>query len=208
MKVLIACEESQAVCTAFRRHGHEAYSADLQECSGGHPEWHIQGDVLEILDDGWDMMIAHPECKYLCLSGARWFEDERYPNREQDWVDGVAFFKALQNAPIDRIAIENSEPLGRTVQQVGRYSQIVQPYHFGQPTTKGCFLWLKNLPKLIHTHTFDDYEDIKAEVHHMAPSPERSKLRSKFPAVIAEAMARQWGNGEIPGFKDGLFGEK
>ena len=162
---------------------------------------------MEVLNDGWDLMIAHPECRYLCLSGARWFGDERYPSREQDWQRGVEFFMKLQDAPIDKIAIENSEPLGRTVQRVGRYDQVVQPYHFGQPTTKGCFLWLKNLPKLIHTHTVDDYEEIKPEVHMMAPGPERSKNRSKFPSVIADAMARQWGNGEIPGFKDGLFKE-
>ncbi len=206
-RVLIACEESQAVCKAFRRHGHEAYSADIQPCSGGHPEWHIKGDVLEVLDDGWDMMIGHPECRYLCLSGARWFDHPDYPNREDDFQQAVDFFMALQNAPIERIALENSQPLGRTIQQVGRPTQCVQPWHFGDNRTKGCYLWLKNLNPLITTHDHGDYDEPpKPEVHMTPPGPEQSKIRSKFPPAIAEAMARQWGNGEIPEFTKGLFG--
>lgn len=207
LKVLIACEESQTVCKAFRKQGHEAYSADIQECSGGHPEWHIQGDVLEILNDGWDMMIAHPECRYLCLSSARWFDHPDYPDRYDQFESAVLFFMALQNCDIPRIAIENSQPLGRTIQRVGRPDQCVHPYHFGDPRTKGCYLWLKNLPPLIPTHQADDHEVIVPECHHMAPSEERSKLRSKFPEAIANAMALQWGNGQVPEFTSGLFSD-
>jgi hypothetical protein len=205
MKVLIACEESQVVCKAFRALGHEAYSADLQACSGGHPQWHIQGDVKDILGDGWDMMIAHPECRYLCLSGARWFGDKNYPNRELDFDWAVRFFQLLQNADIPKIAIENSQPLGKTIQRVGRYDQCIQPWHMGDAFKKGCYLWLSGLPKLIPTHSQLDYDFIEADCHNEAPGPERSKNRARTYQGIADQMALQWGDGVEPGYKDGLF---
>ena len=205
MKVLVACEESQAVCIAFREAGHEAYSADLQECSGGHPEWHIKGDVLDVLDDGWDLMIAHPECRYLCLSGARWFGDERYPNRYTDRTSAIEFFMKLQQANIERICIENSQPSGYTIQKVGRYTQMLQPYHFGTPTTKALCLWLKGLNPLIPTHGLQDYDEIYPECHFEPPGPERSRNRSKTDPHVAAAMAMQWGNGIEPEWREGLF---
>ena len=205
MRVLVACEESQVVTKAFRAVDIEAWSCDLQPCSGGYPQWHIQGDVLDVIDDYWDMMIGHPECRYLCLSGARWYGDDRYPDREQDFEQAVTFFQALQNAPIDKICLENSQPLGRTIQRVGRYDQCVQPWMLGEPYTKGAYLWLKSLPPLITTHTEYDYDVIYADAHQQAPSPERSKLRAKTYPCIAEAMAMQWGLGIEPEWKDGLF---
>jgi len=205
VKVLVACEESQAVCIAFREAGHEAYSADLQECSGGHPEWHIKGDVLDVLDDGWDLMIAHPECRYLCLSGARWFGDERYPNRYTDRTSAIEFFMKLQQANIERICIENSQPSGYTIQKVGRYTQMLQPYHFGTPTTKALCLWLKGLNPLIPTHGLQDYDEIYPECHFEPPGPERSRNRSKTDPNVAAAMAMQWGNGIEPEWREGLF---
>jgi hypothetical protein len=205
MRVLIACEESQVVCKAFRALGHEAYSADLQDCSGGHPEWHIQGDVLDVLDDGFDMMIAHPECRYLCLSGARWFEDERYPDRYENFEKGIEFFLKLWHAPIPKICIENSQPLGRTIQRVGRYTQVVQPWQMGEPFTKGAFLWLSGLPNLIYTHTTGDYDFISADCHNEAPGPDRSKIRAQTYQGIGRQMALQWGDGVEPAYKTGLF---
>ena len=205
MRVLVACEESQTVCKAFRAAGHEAFSADIQECSGGHPEWHIQGDVLEVLDDGWDMMIAHPECRYLCLSGARWFGDERYPNRYTDRTSAIKFFQKLQRADIKKIAIENSTPSGYTLQHVGRYDQLLQPYHFGTPVSKALCWWLKNLPPLIPTHSLADYDEIYPECHMEPPGPERSKNRSKTDPNVADALALQWGNQVEPEYREGTL---
>jgi len=210
MRVLVACEESQVVTKAFRALGHEAYSADLQECSGGHTEWHIRGDVLDILDNGWDMMIAHPECKFLCLSSARWMYDKRYPDRMQNFNDAIAFFKALQGAPIKKIAIENSQPMGRTIAKVGRYTQSVQPWMFGDGYTKGCFLWLKGLKPLIPLYSTAwnyqrEHGEIVAACHNEAPSPERSKNRAKTYQGIADQMALQWAEGIEPDYRGGLF---
>jgi len=142
MKVLIACEESQAVCKEFRLLGHDAYSCDLLPCSGGHPEWHIQGDVFKILSDGWDLVIAHPPCTYLAVSGARWYyhpDDKdlpveqrrphpKYPNRMDDMMDSVEFVKAIYNSNVDKIAIEN--PIGMLSTRWMKPTQIIQPWMF------------------------------------------------------------------------------
>ena len=163
MKVLIACEESQAVCIEFRKLGHEAYSCDILPCSGGHPEWHIQGDVLEQLDKGWDLMIAHPPCTFLSGSSVQWlshpedndleFEKRRphpkYPNRRQDMIDSIEFVKKLYNSPINHIAIEN--PVGLLSSRWRKPDQIIQPYMFGDEATKTTCLWLKNLSALLPT---------------------------------------------------------
>lgn len=183
MKVLVACEESQRVCVAFREKGHEAYSCDILPCSGGHPEWHIQGDVLEQLDKGWDLMIAHPPCTHLAVSGARWFKDKR---KEQ--YQALKFFDCLLNAPIKKVCVENPVSVAATV--FGKPTQIVQPWMFGHGETKATCLWLKNLPKLKPTKIVDGREQ---KIWKMPPSPERAKLRSKTFPGIAQAMAEQWG---------------
>ena len=208
MKVLIACEESQVVCIAFRNKGHEAYSCDIQECSGGHPEWHIQGDVLEQLDKGWDLMIGHPPCTYLSNAGAAWLWRGKVLNKERykKGLKAKEFFLKLLNAPIEKIAIEN--PVASKVYDLPRYSQIIEPYYFGDSYKKQTCIWLKNLPYLYHSNT-DDLFDKASHVtptHHwvnassnyrhgvLTPGPERSqKGRSKSFQGIANAMADQWG---------------
>ena len=185
MKVLIACEESQAVCIEFRILGHEAYSCDILPCSGGHPEWHIQGDVLEQLDKGWDMMIAFPPCTHLAVSGARWFPEKRADGRQQEGID---FFMAMINAPIDKIVVENPVGIMSTIYR--KPDCIIQPWQFGHGETKSTCLWLKNLPILQPANIVDGRED---KVWRMAPGPERAKLRSKTYPGIAAAMATQWG---------------
>ena len=185
MKVLIACEESQAVCIEFRILGHEAYSCDILSCSGGHPEWHIQGDVLEQLDKGWDMMIAFPPCTHLAVSGARWFPEKRADGRQQEGID---FFMAMINAPIDKIVVENPVGIMSTIYR--KPDCIIQPWQFGHGETKSTCLWLKNLPILQPANIVDGRED---KVWRMAPGPERAKLRSKTYPGIAAAMATQWG---------------
>lgn len=188
---------------AFRARGHDAMSCDLQPTAKPGP--HYQGDVRDVLHDGWDLMIAHPECRYLCLSGARWYGDDRYPEREHDFEAAIDFFLLLKNADIARIAIENSQPLGRTIQRVGRYDQAVQPWQFGDPFSKGAYWWLKNLPPLIPTHSRQDYDAIYADCHGQPPGPDRSKLRARTYPGIAEACAMQWGEGCEPDWKNGLF---
>jgi len=183
MRILIACEESQIVCKAFRAKGHEAYSCDVLLCSGGHPEWHIQDDVLKHLDDGWDMMIAHPPCTHLAVSGARWFKEKR---KEQ--ADALEFVKQLLNAPIDKIALEN--PVSIISSQIRKPDQIIQPWQFGHGETKATCLWLKGLSKLIPTNIVEGRE---GRIWKMAHGPDRAKLRSKTFPGIAEAMATQWG---------------
>lgn len=169
MKVLIACEESQAVCVAFRERGHEAYSCDILDCSGGHPEWHIQGDVIPVINgnctfrtlDGtihniigrWDLIIAHPPCTYLTVAGNRWFNTERYGDearqRYKDRYKAIVFFMQLALANCDRIAVEN--PIGIINSAYRTPDQIIQPYMFGHPYGKSTCLWLKGLPPLIPT---------------------------------------------------------
>jgi len=187
MRVLIACEESQEVCKAFRAKGHEAFSCDILPCSGGHPEWHIQDDVLKHLDDGLDLMIAHPPCTRLCNSGVMWLEKR---NLWSDLKQATAFFNKLKNANIDKICIENPIPHKYAVKDIGKYTQIIQPWMFGHGETKATCLWLKNLPKLKPTNIVDGREQ---RLHRLPPSKDRARLRSKTFPGIAKAMAEQWG---------------
>ena len=148
MKILIGCEESQAVTIEFRKLGHEAYSCDLKACTGGHPEWHIQDDLLKVIArGGWDMLIAFPPCTHLAVSGAKHFDIKRKDGRQ---ASAIKFFMDCVNAPIHKIAIEN--PVGIMATEYRVPDQIIQPYHFGDPFTKTTCLWLKNLPKLKATH--------------------------------------------------------
>jgi len=202
MRVLIACEESQAVCKEFRKRGHEAFSCDIQPESGGHPEWHFQRDVFEVINMGWDLMIAHPPCTYLTCTGNKWFKPEfkdRFPTREQDRLDAIKFFMALYNAPIDKIAVEN--PVGVMSTSFRPPDQYVHPYHFGDPHSKKTGLWLKNLPKLVPTKIVEPefyiYKDGRKDpIWHfesMQMSPEeRQRYRSKTFPGMAEQMAEQW----------------
>lgn len=188
MKILIACEFTQTVCKAFRDKGHEAYSCDILPTEGN-PDWHIQGDVLEILDDGWDLMIAHDPCIYQCNSGVRWLWEQ-----EERWNlldESCEFTKKLLNAPIDKICRENPIPHMYAVRRIGRkYDQIIQPWQFGHPETKATCLWLKNLPKLKPTNIV---EGRKPRIHRMPPSPDRGKNRSRTLEGFGLAMADQWG---------------
>ena len=185
-RILIACEESQAVCIAFRKRGFEAYSCDILPCSGGYPEWHIRGDVMEQLNKEWDCMIAFPPCTHLAVSGARHFEQKRKDGRQQQGID---FFMAIVNAPIERIAIEN--PVGIMSGIYRKPDQIIQPWQFGHGETKSTCLWLKNLPKLKPTSIVEGREQ---RIWKMPPSANRSMERSKTYPGIAGAMAEQWGN--------------
>lgn len=215
MKILIACEESQAITLAFRKLGLEAYSCDLLPCSGGHPQWHYQDDVFNVIaKENWDMMIAHPPCTYLTSSGVQWlshpedkdlpFEERRphpkYPNRRKDMLDSVEFVKALYNCKIPMVAIEN--PIGLLSTRWRKPDQIIQPYMFGDEATKSSCLWLKNLPQLTPTNivskgefvTFSSgkkmtkwYADAK-----VSSDKERRLLRSKTFQGIADAIAKQW----------------
>lgn len=181
MRVLVACEYSGKVRDAFRDKGHDAWSCDLlpTDVEGQH----IQGDVLEILDQGWDLMIAHPPCTHLAVSGARWFKD-----KQQEQIEALEFVKALLDAPIDKIALEN--PISIISSKIRKPDQIVQPWQHGHGETKATCLWLKGLPKLVPT---DIVEGRKARVHMMPPSKDRWKLRSETYSGIAKAMADQWG---------------
>ena len=204
MKVLIACEESQAVTIEFRKLGHEAYSCDLYECSGGHPEWHIQGDVLPLLKQEWDMIIAFPPCTYLTVTGNRWFNIERYGEkaiqRHKDREEAIKFFMEFVNAKCERIAIEN--PVGAMSTVYKKPTQIIQPYMFGDTERKTTCLWLKGLPKLKPTNIVKPelytYKDGRTDgLWHVKtiglPAGERSRIRSKTFPGIAKAMAIQWG---------------
>ena len=185
MKVLVACEESQAVTIELRRLGHEAYSCDIQPCSGGHPEWHLQVDALELLKMKWDMIIAHPPCTHLCSSGARWFTEGKKPWSLQD--EAAEFFMRFANADCPRVAIEN--PIGVMSTKYRKPNQIIQPWQFGHGETKATCLWLKGLPNLVPTEIVEGREQ---RIHRMPPGPERAKLRSKTFPGIARAMAEQW----------------
>jgi len=187
MKVLIACEESQEVCKAFRELGHEAYSCDTIQCSGGHPEWHIQDDVLNHLDEGWDLMIAHPPCTRLCNSGVMWLAKR---NLWKDMEEGAIFFKNLLDANIPKIAIENPIPHKYALKIIGRkYDQIIQPWMFSHGETKATCFWIKGLPLLKPTNIVEGREQ---RVHKLPPSKDRARLRSKTYPGIAKAMAEQW----------------
>ena len=232
LNVLVACEESQRVCNEFRRLGHNAFSCDLLECSGGHPEWHFHQDVLEVIKNhggtlqtgeqlfiqgNWDLMIAHPPCTFLAVSGAKWYyhpndkdlpiEQRRphpkFPNRAKDREDGAAFFMALANADIEYIAIEN--PVGIMNSRWRKPDQIVQPYHFGDSASKKTCLWLKNLPPLEYTNVVEPGEYIEFEsgkrlakwysdgLTKTKTPEERRTWRSKTFPGFAKAIAEQWG---------------
>lgn len=186
MNILVGCEESQVVATAFRMRGHNAYSCDLKSCSGGHPEYHIQGDVLYAIDlFNWDMAILHPPCTYTALCGNRWYHDS--PMRKQ----GVDFCKTIWDTAcekIERVALEQP----KTIMQryIGQRSQVIHPWQFGHGETKETWLWLQNLPHLIPTNIVAGRE---GRIWRMPPSQRRSELRSKTYPGIGDAMAEQWG---------------
>ncbi len=191
MKVLVACEYSGRVREAFRKLGHDAWSCDLLPSDDNSP-YHIQGDVLGILNDGWDMMIAHPPCTYLASSGLHW--NKRIPGREQLTVEALEFIEALLSAPIPKIALEN--PIGRISTAIRKPDQIIQPWMFGEDASKSTCLWLKNLSKLEPTNIIkkERYANQTASGQNkLAPSPDRWKLRSTTYQGIANAMAEQWG---------------
>lgn len=232
INILVACEESQRVCTEFRKLGFNAFSCDLLPCSGGHPEWHFQHDVLEIIknrggilqsgdseyiDGDWDLMVAHPPCTFLAVSGAKWYyhpEDKElpiekrrphpnFPTRAKDREEGVAFFMELANADIKRIAIEN--PVGIMSTRFRKPDQIVQPWMFGDSASKKTCLWLKNLPKLEPTDVVDEGEYIEFDsgrrlakwysdgLTKTKTPEERRTWRSKTFPGFAKAIAEQWG---------------
>lgn len=202
MRVLVACEESQEVCKAFRALGHEAYSCDIEPCSGGHPEWHLQCDALEIIKMRWDLIIAHPPCTYLTNAGNKWFKaefKERFPDRENQREAAVQFFMSFWNADCPRVAIEN--PQGIMSSRFRKPDQYIEPYYFGDPEKKKTGLWLKGLPKLVPTDVVEPIivqckSGAKEPRWHMEtmklPPKERSKARSKTFPGIAKAMASQW----------------
>ena len=192
-KVLIACEESQTVCKEFREKGFEAYSCDIQDCSGGHPEWHIKGDVLDVINDGWDLIIAHPPCTHLAVSGARWFKEGIKPLSLQD--EASDFFMKFINANCKYIAVEN--PICIMSTRYRKPDQIINPFQFGHPEQKKTCLWLKGLPKLKETNNVYDYMMTlpvkeRTRIHWLGSN--KSKERSKTYEGIAKAMADQWGD--------------
>ncbi|MBO7731596.1 MAG: hypothetical protein J6S67_03565 [Methanobrevibacter sp.] len=220
MKVLVACEESQRVCTAFREKGHEAYSCDILEMSGGHPEWHIQADVRDIINtplyfstfdgvthytDKWDLLIAHPPCTYLTVTGNKYYNVDVYGEqaeiRAKNRELAVDFFMMFVNANVDKICIEN--PVGIMSTRYRKPNQYIEPYFFGDPVAKKTGLWLKNLTELYPTNKLDKPEriylhdgnsmDMWYYTTSFLPPAERSRERSKTFPGIAKAMAEQWG---------------
>lgn len=202
MRVLIACEESQAVCLAFRAHGHEAFSCDLQACSGGRPEYHIQGDAItEAYTGSYDLIIAHPPCTMLSKAGARWmYEGGRLnASRLAEAKQAARFFRLLLDAPAKHKAIENPEPL--RVAGLPPFTQAIQPYEYGHPYSKKTLLWLVGLPMLEPTHRVAQYVPYlpsntggAARGHKATPGVSGAKQRSKTFPGIAAAMAAQWGD--------------
>ena len=217
MKVLVACEESQRVCVAFRKRGHEAYSCDIQEPSGDRPEWHILGDALKAVQGGsiitmdgenhdigrWDLLIAHPPCTYLSNAGARWLYagGKLNADRYAKGLDGKKFFMAMLNADCQRIAVEN--PIPSSIYGLPEYSQIIQPYQFGEPWSKKTCLWLKGLDPLKPTNIVHNYKPYCTSGSYRATHDPKykgesrkggsAKSRSVTFHGIAEAMADQWG---------------
>ena len=219
MKILIACEESQAVCTAFRKLGHEAFSCDLQECSGGHPEWHIMGDVLPLIngkcefdtvdgthhaiDGKWDMLIAHPPCTYMSNAGAcRMYPQKGLISAERlkRAMEAKDFFMQFYNADCPRICIENPMPM--KIVGLPQETQRIQPYQFGEPWSKKTYLWLKGLPELKPTDIVTYYKPfipsgtgrkLGGDSYGARECAHESKARSKTFPGIAQAMAEQWG---------------
>lgn len=200
MKVLVGCEESQAVTIAFRNLGHEAYSCDILPCSGGHPEWHIQGDVTELLKKDWDLIIAHPPCTYISRAGARWMHNSKGELNSERLclaIKAKEFFMKILNSPCKYIAIENPTPL--KVVGLPNHSQVIQPYQFGHEFSKRTLLWLKNLPLLKHTDIKENYVPYlpsntggKKRGQKATPKSISQKDSSKTFQGIADAMAEQW----------------
>lgn len=189
MRVLVACEYSAIVRDAFRRRGHDAWSCDFLDTEGD-PQWHIKGDTLEILNDGWDLMIAHPPCTFLCNSGVRWLHER--PERWIEMKEAAEFFKLLLNADIPRIAIENPVMHKYAVKIIGRRQDFtVQPWQFGDNFKKRTCFWAKNLPPLKPTSDLDGSTAI-AECHLASPGENRWKDRSRTYPGLANAMADQW----------------
>ena len=200
MRILIACEESQTIAKAFRDLGHDAFSCDLSECSGGYPEWHIQGDAIEIAyTQEWDLMVAHPPCQFLAVSGARWMYNDDGSRNEDRWqkqVQALDFVQRLMDAPIEKIAIEN--PVSVISTKIRKPDQIIQPWMFGDEATKTTCLWLKNLSPLTPTDIVGKGE------FYISPSGKKlprwysdnknPKSRSKTFKGIANAIANQWSN--------------
>tara|TARA_R110000772_G_scaffold215673_1_gene326088 strand:+ start:49 stop:714 length:666 start_codon:yes stop_codon:yes gene_type:complete len=206
MRVLVACEESQAVTKELRELGHEAYSCDLLPCSGGHPEWHYQEDVAELIKQKWDMIIAFPPCTYLTVSGLHW--NKRNQGRAKKTEEAIDFFMMFANADCDKIAIEN--PVGCISSRWRKPNQIIHPYHFGSDASKKTCLWLKGLPNLNHTeiikprivggkrrwaNQMDNGQNITLNERGKVcgwNTSEIKKIRSKTFPGIAKAMANQW----------------
>lgn len=216
MNILVACEESQTVCTAFREKGHTAYSCDIMPCSGNHPEWHILGDALQIIngncifntmdgtthtiDGKWDLIIAHPPCTYFSTAGANWLFRGGVLNKErfQEGLKMKELFMSIFNAECDRIAIEN--PVVLKVWELPKHTQEVQPYQFGHPYTKKTRLWLKGLPNLKPTNIVEPQAkwvscgNKNREKQNQAVCKAHTNKRSKTFPGIAKAMAEQWGS--------------
>ena len=194
MKVLVACEESQRVCIAFREKGHEAYSCDIEPCSGGHSEWHIQDDVLKHLDKGWDLIIAHPPCTYLSNAGARFLYPKGVLNQERlkKGLEAKEFFMKLYNANCPKICVEN--PVSSKIFDMPPHTQEIQPFEFGHPFKKKTRLWLKGLEPLKPTEIVEVSESTKIAGNWFNKGgKDRQKNRSKTFEGIAKAMAEQWG---------------
>ena len=201
MKVLIACEESQVVCKAFRKLGHEAFSCDILDCSGGHPEWHIKGDVLDYTDlnpfnefCGWDLMIAHPPCTFLSRAGTRWLFPKKKLNKEryEKGLQAKEFFNILLNLDIPKIVVEN--PVPHKIFNMPKETQTIQPYQFGHPISKTTLFWIKGLPKLKPSLIVQpEYYIDKKGIRHSKLTGWSQKRKSKTFFGIANAMAKQWG---------------
>lgn len=218
MNILVACEESQRVCTAFRDKGHEAYSCDIQECSGGHPEWHIQGDVIPLLNgkctfkdctggvheirDKWDMIIAHPPCTYMSKAGARWMYPKAHlidEERLKKDLKAKEFFMKFINADCEKIVVENPRPL--KIIGLPMPTQIIQPYEYGEPFSKATCLWIIGLKPLVPTKILSEYKPFlpsntggaKRGQSHSKGFVHNAKDASKTFNGIAKAMAEQWG---------------
>lgn len=198
-KILIACEESQAVTNEMRKLGIEAYSCDIEPCSGGHPEWHIQSDVIPLLKEEWDMIIAFPPCTHLAVSGAAWFKQKQQDGRQQQGID---FFMQFVNINCFYVAIENPVGIMSTIWR--KPDQIIQPFEYGDPFSKKTCLWLKNLPPLVPTNIVEKGEQVRYASGKSMPkwyadlrgllAKTRKTLRSRTFNGIAKAMALQWGS--------------
>ena len=217
MRVLVGCEESQAITKAFRARGHEAYSCDIKDCSGGHPEWHIKDDLFKVVSDDWDLVICHPPCTDLAVSGARHFEKKRTDGRQRE---SIKFFCKCLTLDVPKLCVENPVNIisGEYIKEYfpdlcKKYglpikpTQIIQPYEYGNPSRKATCLWLKGLPNLVPTnivepelitYTCKNGKKVTFSKDYAQASGDRGTVRSKTYNGIAQAMADQWGNGIYP----------